>query len=110
MPTMTFRFTTECEMTLEGESYEDIYLRFKDFMHGTMDVQKKARIMVYPPESEQMFFHLDTETEFHEIPYFKGGFGDDIVRHCEGQSLRSTPIFSTQMLAKNVHAYPEYYW
>ena len=29
MATMTFRFTTECELTLTGVSYEDIYLRLK---------------------------------------------------------------------------------
>ena len=110
MPTMTFRFTTECELTLDGDSYETIYLRFKDFMHGVSDVQKKAQVVVYPPESEQMFFQLDNETEFREIPYFKGGFSDDIARYCDGRSLRPATMQSPRMLAKNIHAYPEYYW
>lgn len=110
MPAMTFRFTTECEMTLEGDSYEDIYLRFKDFMHGALDVQNKATTAVYPPESDQIFFHLDDEQQFREIPYFKGGFSDDIVRYCEGRALNAKPAFTQSMLAQNVKAYPEYYW
>ena len=110
MPAITFRFTTECEMKLEGDSYEDIYLRFKDFMHGSLEVQRKAQIAVYPPESDQIFFHLDDDQRFREIPYFKGGFSDDIVRHCEGHPLKPAPMFSQDMLARNVSAYPEYYW
>ena len=39
MATMTFRFATECEMTLSGDSYEEIYLKFKDFQHGKRVIQ-----------------------------------------------------------------------
>lgn len=111
MPEMTFRFTTECEMTLAGESYEDVYLRFKDFMHGELSVQDRAQIAVYPPETDQMFFHLDNETTFHEIPYFKGGFSDDIVRYSEGHSLRTVQAPTQATLSQKVQGFiPEFYW
>ena len=55
MPSMKFRFTTECEMTLEGESYEDIYLKFKDFQHGDTSIAARAHLEVCPPESDQLF-------------------------------------------------------
>ena len=84
MPAITFRFTTECEMTLSGDSYEDIYLSFKDFMHSKQSMQNAAHVAVYPPESDQIFFHLDGEDKSFEIPYFKGSFSEDIVRYCEG--------------------------
>ncbi len=111
MPTMTFRFTTECEMTLKGDSYEDVYLRFKDFMHGELAVQNQAQLKVYPPESDQMFFHMGEEDDFHEIPRFKGGFSDDIVRHCEGHPLTPGPVTTRAMLSQKVKGFiPDFYW
>ena len=34
MAKMSFRFTTEVEIELKGDSYEEIYLKLKDMMHG----------------------------------------------------------------------------
>ncbi|NIB43966.1 hypothetical protein HBA55_30470 [Pseudomaricurvus alkylphenolicus] len=111
MPSITFRFTTECEMTLEGGSYEEIYLRFKDFHHGVQQVQSEARISVCPPESDQVFFALDGDSTLYEIPYFKGSFEADIAKNCEGQSLkvdktRRGPFISTQVADQ----IPDVYW
>lgn len=111
MPAMTFRFSTEVEMTLSGDSYEDIYLSFKDFMHGKQPVQNPPEITVYPPESDQMFFHLDKETTTYEIPYFKGGFSEDIARYCVNRPLKATPVVSPELLARRVQGFiPDFYW
>src|SRR5690606_16954536 len=67
MPSMTFRFETECELTMRGDSYEDIYLQFKEFMHGDRRVALQHAISVYPPESVQVFFHTDSSNTLHEI-------------------------------------------
>lgn len=87
MPSMTFRFTTECELTMRGDSYEDIYLQFKEFMHGDRRVALQHAIAVYPPESVQLFFHTDGSDTLHEIPQFKGDFNADIVAHCDAAEL-----------------------
>lgn len=94
MPAMTFRFTTECEMTLNGASYEDIYLQFKDFLHGDMRVPRRAQLAVSPPESVQLYFHIDGGPR-HEIEAFRGDFQRDIRLRCdehelEGQALQAT--------------------
>ena len=81
MATITFRFSTECEVTLEGSSYQDIYLQFKEFMHGNQQVLGSADTVIYPPESVQLYFHTDQEQEFHEIPSFKGSYQADIIGH-----------------------------
>jgi hypothetical protein len=80
---MTFRFTTECELTIRGDSYEDIYLQFKEFVHGDRRIALQHAIAVYPPESVQVFFHTDTSETLHEIPQFKGDFKEDIAARCE---------------------------
>lgn len=111
MPAITFRFTTECEMTLHGESYETIYLQFKDFMHKQSPLHSATSVTVFPPESEQMFFSLDDENERHEIPAFKGGFRDDILRHCKNRELRHEPPFSMASVSKHVKTFiPDFYW
>ena len=108
---MTFRFTTECEMTLEGNSYQEMYLQFKDFLHGVTDVQKQAQMSVCPPESDQMFFALDGETEMTEIPYFKGSFEADIAQRANGNPLKAVPHEKMPMLPSNVASQiPDVYW
>lgn len=87
MATMTFRFSTECELTIPGDSYEDIYLQFKEFMHGNRSIALNNAISVYPPESVQVFFHTDRNSTLHEIPAFKGSFSEDIVARCEPREL-----------------------
>lgn len=91
MPSMTFRFTTECELTMRGDSYEDIYLQFKDFMHGNQTIALKHAISVFPPESVQVFFQTDGNRTLHEIPQFKGDFKEDIVSRCEAGELVNPP-------------------
>lgn len=91
MPSMTFRFTTECELTMRGDSYEDIYLQFKEFMHGDRRIALQNAISVYPPESVQLFFHTESSEVLHEIPHFKGDFKEDIVARCEAGELTNPP-------------------
>ncbi len=111
MPAITFRFTTECEMTFSGDSYEDIYLSFKDFIHSKQAIQNAPQVAVYPPESDQIFFHLDRDDKSFEIPYFKGAFSEDIVRYCEGHPLKSTPVVTQRVISQRVQSFiPEYYW
>lgn len=83
MPSMTFRFTTECELSMRGDSYEDIYLQFKEFIHGDRRIPLQHAVTVYPPESVQVFFHTDSSDTLREIPQFKGDFKEDIVARCE---------------------------
>ncbi len=111
MPAITFRFTTECEMTLRGDSYESIYLQFKDFIHKQSPLSDTRNVRVYPPESEQMFFMLDNDDKQYEIAAFKGGFRDDILRHCNDRPLIHEPPVSMAGLSKHVRSFiPDFYW
>ena len=92
MASIQFRFTTECEMTLHGATYEDIYLQFKDFIHGDQRIASRANVSVFPPESVQVFFDLESCGERHEIPQFKGDYQQDIANHCLQEELDRMPI------------------
>lgn len=87
MAKMTFRFTTECEMELTGNSYEEIYLKFKDFIHGDQSVARDADISVCPPEAVQVFFEVEHTGLRHEIESFKGSYESDIKRNCNAAEL-----------------------
>ncbi len=89
MSSITFRFATECEMTIKGKSYEDAYMKFKDFMHGDDSVQKDATVTVCPPESDQLYFSLDQQYKMYEIEQFKGSFAADI--EARDQKVALTP-------------------
>ncbi len=92
MASIQFRFTTECEMTLHGATYEDIYLQFKDFIHGDQRIANRAAVSVFPPESVQVFFDLEANGRFHEIPQFKGSYKADIVNRCLQAELDNMPL------------------
>ena len=92
MASINFRFTTECEMTLHGTTYEDIYLQFKDFIHGDQYIANQANVTVFPPESVQIFFDLEGSGERHEIPLFKGDYQLDISTRCTTKELKEMPI------------------
>lgn len=81
MAKMAFRFTTEVEVELRGDSYEEIYLQLKDMMRGLRPISSQSNVMVYPPEQAGMFFRMEGERELHEIPMFKGDFKQDILEH-----------------------------
>jgi hypothetical protein len=99
MATITFRFTTECEMTLSDGSYEEIYLQFKDFMHGDPGVLQKAGVKIYPPESVQVFFNIGGYGEMHEILQFKGDYQQDISDNCDSAELHMQDM-PTHLMAK----------
>lgn len=79
MPIMTFRFTTECELTLEAGSYEEAYLKFKDLYHSQSTITHDPLIKIYPPENSTIFFEIDEQSTFSEIPMLKGNFKQDIL-------------------------------
>ena len=81
MAKMSFRFTTEVEIELKGDSYEEIYLMLKDMMHGDRRISSQLNLTVFPPEDSRMYFGMEGEKELHEIPMFKGDFTEDILRH-----------------------------
>lgn len=87
MAKIKFRFTTECELTLSGSSYEEVYLQFKDLLHkdnlqdDKLD-NSKIDIKVFPPEESTVYFEVENETEFHQIDGFKGDFKKDILSNC----------------------------
>ncbi|MEC7546200.1 MAG: hypothetical protein VX474_03615 [Pseudomonadota bacterium] len=81
MAKMSFRFTTEVEIELKGDSYEEIYLMLKDMMHGDRRISSQLNLKVFPPEDSRMYFGMEGEKELHEIPMFKGDFTEDILRH-----------------------------
>ncbi len=79
MAKMTFRFTTECEVTIEGNTYEEIYLQFKDMMHGERNIATQgASVKIYPPETDTIYFEVEKQESFNEIDRFKGDFKKDI--------------------------------
>ena len=82
MPTIKFRFKTECQLTIEGDSYEEAYLRFKDFMHGEMLISSEQGLEIYPPEEPTVFFEVDDQTDYNTIDNFNGDFVKDIVANC----------------------------
>ena len=111
MATMTFRFTTECELTLDAGSYEEAYLQFKDFMHGQRP-QSTGALTVLPPETVQIFFQTDKDNDFHEIDSFKGDFRSDIMDRCGAESLIlcAASIQPWQLRNLNLEHIPEVYW
>ena len=88
MPSIKFRFTTECQVTIEGASYEEAYLKFKDFMHDTTPITVDKGLEVCPPENPTIFFEVDDQTDYNTIDNFKGDFIADIVENCS-QEMRS---------------------
>ena len=92
MASIKFRFTTECEMTVHGANYQDIYLQFKDFIHGDQTVIHRSAVEIFPPESVQMFFALESSGERHEIPSFKGDYQLDIANRCDSEEIARMPI------------------
>ena len=82
MPSIKFRFSTECQLTVEGGSYEEAYLAFKDFIHGEMPISTQPGLEVCPPEDPVVFFEVDDQTSYNTIDKFKGDFIKDIVENC----------------------------
>ncbi|MCT7357579.1 hypothetical protein [Thalassolituus pacificus] len=81
MAKMSFRFTTEVEVELHGDSYEEVYLMLKDMMRGVRPISTQRQVKIFPPEQSAMFFSMEGEHELHEIPMFKGDFKRDILEH-----------------------------
>ncbi len=81
MAKMSFRFTTEVEIELKGDSYEENYLKLKDIMNGERLISTQSNLKVFPPEDSRMYFGMEGEKELHEIPMLKGDFTEDILRH-----------------------------
>ncbi len=79
MPTITFRFTTECELTFEGDSYEESYLRFKDVCQQQTPIINKPFVKIYPPENGQILFEVDEQNTFSDMGMMKGNFKQDIL-------------------------------
>jgi hypothetical protein len=87
MPSLKFRFNTECQMTIESPSYEEAYLKFKDFMHGQTPISI-GDLEVCPPEDPMIFFEVDEQTDYSTIENFNGDFVKDIVENCR-EDLRT---------------------
>lgn len=79
MPSLTFRFNTECQVKFDGDSYEEAYLKFKDFMHGEAPLSTNRDLEIYPPEDPTIFFEVDDQTDYNTIERFKGDYVRDIV-------------------------------
>ena len=80
MAKITFSFTTDCEVTIEGDSYEDIYLKFKDFQHGDQQVLRRSTWLAHPPENSQVFFQIVGDDGLYEMNPIKGDYKKDIER------------------------------
>ncbi len=81
MPSMTFRFTTECELTIDGDSYEEAYLKFKDLCHGDANITDQPQLKVFPPENSTVYFEIDEQSNFTQIDALKGDFKQDILNN-----------------------------
>lgn len=79
MPSMTFRFTTECELTLEGSSYEEAYLKFKELYQNHGPIIGTPTLKVFPPESSIVYFEIDEQNTFSQMEGIKGDFQQDII-------------------------------
>lgn len=81
MPHIKFRFCTECEVTLSGNGYEEIYLQFKDMCHGDEMIAKQDEVRIFPPEDSKIFFEVDDQQEYSQIDMLKGDFKTDIINN-----------------------------
>lgn len=79
MPSLTFRFTTECELTLNGDSYEEAYLKFKELYETDKAIVATPTLKVYPPESSTIYFEVDEQDTFSQMEGIKGNFQQDIL-------------------------------
>lgn len=79
MPTMTFRFTAECELTFEGQSYEEAYLKFKDLCQQQSPISESPFVKIYPPENSTILFEVDEQSTFSDMGMMKGDFKQDIL-------------------------------
>lgn len=94
MPSMTFRFTTECELTLDGQSYEDIYLKFKDICQSDAPFLQQHQLTLFPPEQSTVLFEVDEQNQFNAME-LKGNFQQDIIENLPEnwvRRIRSHPI------------------
>ena len=82
MSAITFRFVTECQMKIEGESYEEAYLKFKDFVQGHEPMVVAGGLEVCPPEEPTVYFEVDEQTDYNTISDFRGDFVKDILANC----------------------------
>ncbi len=83
MPQIKFRFTTECELTLDGDSYEEAYLKFKDLIHGEQKFDTQKNLKIFPPEESTIFFEVgNQQEEYSQINQLKGDFKQDILSNC----------------------------
>jgi len=85
MASITFRFTTECEITLEGCSYPEAYLQFKDlcqtkeaFNPRLMTPGGNLSCHVYPPEKNIVLFEIDEQDQFSTMT-MQGNYPQDIL-------------------------------
>lgn len=94
MKTMTFRFSTEAEVTLNGDCYEALYMQFKAFMHREADALAGAEINIMPPEDSQMFVSLDGEALF-EITALRGDYHRDISSNLKSPLSHSDEVITS---------------
>ncbi|NIB44534.1 hypothetical protein HBA55_33410 [Pseudomaricurvus alkylphenolicus] len=88
MPSMTFRFTTECELTFEGRSYEEAYLKFKDLCQSQKPLANPPQLKVYPPEDSTIYFEVDEQNQFSQMDMMKGDFKQDILQNLPDNWIR----------------------
>ena len=85
MSAITFRFVTECQMRIEGGSYEEAYLKFKDFMQDHEPMKAGEGLEIYPPEEPTVYFEVEEQTDYNTIGTFRGDFVKDIVNNCPAE-------------------------
>jgi len=85
MASITFRFTTECEITLEACSYQEAYLQFKDLCQQKKAFYPRAAppldslsCRVYPPEQNTVLFEIDEQDQFSSMT-LQGNYPQDIL-------------------------------
>ncbi len=82
MSAITFRFVTECQMRIEGGSYEEAYMKFKDFMQGHEPMEVGGGLEICPPEEPTVYFEVEEQSDYNTIGTFRGDFVKDIVNNC----------------------------
>lgn len=94
MASITFRFTTECEITFEGCSHQEAYLQFKDLyqlkkpfnLHKTPS-QGKLPHHIYPPSDNVVLFEIDEQDQFNAMT-LQGDYSLDILSNLPDNWLR----------------------
>jgi len=105
MVSITFRFMTECEITLKACSHQEAYLQFKDLYHHGKPFHLRASSSsypsqhIYPPLHNAILFEIDEQNQFNTMT-MQGSYSQDILANLPDNWLRRIDASSNKRATK----------